>query len=72
MYKVTNITKSTEFECDAIETITVENNVYRPIDPDKADGFKALTIVEVSPSEQYYTEEAFVYAGHTLLGTEDV
>lgn len=71
MYLVTNITKSTQYECDAIETITVVNNEYIPVEHENADGFNAMKIIQVSPSEQYYQIETFVYEGHTLKGTED-
>ena len=71
MYIVTNITKGTTSECDAIETIKAVDNKYIPAEQDIADGFKALTIVHVSPSEEYFTEEVFVYDGHYLTGTED-
>lgn len=71
MYIVTNITKGTQYECDAIETITVEDGEYIPAEHDASDGFKAMKIVQVSPSEQYYEVEVFAYDGHTLKGTED-
>jgi len=50
MYKVTNITQQTEKYCDAIETIKVVNDEYVPEELALADGFKAMTIVEVSPT----------------------
>ena len=68
MIKVYNLTKQTESTCDAIETI---NNEYRPVELEFADGFKALTIVHVSPSEEYYTEEIFAFEDHTLPNNED-
>lgn len=71
MYRVVNITKSTEYECDAIETITVHDGQYVPAVGDAADGFTAMKIVHVSPSEEYYTKERFAFEGHTLTGEED-
>ena len=71
MYKVYNLTKHTESECDAIETITVINGEYHPIEREGSDGFKAMKIVEVSPSEQYYDITIFRFEGHTLIGGED-
>jgi len=72
MILVTNITKGTQSECDAIETLTLDNGEYIPVDPDKADGFAALTIIHVSPSEEYYEAEYFVFDGHEMKGNEDV
>lgn len=57
--------------CDAIETITVIDGAYRPIERENADGFKAMKIVGVSPSEQYYDITIYRYEGHTLIGGED-
>ena len=71
MYTVTNITKGTTSECDAIETIKAIDGQYTPAEHNIADGFKALTIVHVSPSEEHYEEEVFVFEGHYLTGTED-
>ena len=68
MYKVTNITKGTTSECDAIETI---NTSYQPTELENAEGFKAMTIVTVSPSEQYYQIDIYALEGHTLSGGED-
>lgn len=54
--------------CDAIETITAVNGEIVPVEYNEADGFKALTIVEVSPSEQYYNETLYAFPDHTLDG----
>lgn len=72
MYLVTNITKGTQYECDAIETITVVDNEYTPIELPNADGFNAMKIVYVSPTEQYYQIETFAFENHTLKGNEDI
>lgn len=71
MILVTNITKGEQFEADAIETLTLKDGEYYPTERDKADGFDAMTIVHVSPTEEYYTHEYFAFEGHTLKGTED-
>lgn len=71
MYIVRNITQGVTTECDAIETITVINGQYVPAEQSDADGFKAMTIVHVSPSEEYYNVEIFAYPDHILKGTED-
>lgn len=56
--------------CDAIETYKVIGGVLTPIERPEADGFKAFTIVHVSPSEEYYTEILYRFPGHTLEGFE--
>ena len=71
MYLVRNITQGTRSACDAIETIKAIDGRYVATELESSDGFKALTIVHVSPSEEYYTEEVFVYEGHYLTGVED-
>ena len=71
MYRVVNLTQSTEHECDAIETIVVHNGQCVPVARDDADGFMAFKIVQVSQSEEYYIAERFAFEGHTLTGEED-
>lgn len=71
MYIVKNLTKHTVSECDAIETIVAVGRDYLPAEHDVADGFKALTIVRVSPTEEHYAEEVFVFENHYLTGVED-
>lgn len=71
MILVKNLTKSTQYECDAIETLTLKDGEYYPTEAENADGFVALTIVYVSPTEEYYNREYFVFEGHEMKGTED-
>ena len=54
--------------CDAIETYKVIEGSLTPIEQPEADGFKAFTIVHVSPSEEYCTEILYRFPGHTLEG----
>lgn len=54
--------------CDAIEYIAVCDGVIVPTEQSEADGFKALVIVDVSPTEQYYTETLYAFPDHTLDG----
>ena len=70
MYKVTNLTTQEITYCDAIETIIYSEGNYIP--SEEPDGFRALTIVHISDTEETYTEKVFVYEGHTLSGTEDI
>lgn len=65
-YKV--ISNGEEYYADAIETCAVINGVLRPIEAVNADGFKAMVIVHVSPSEEYYDETLYVLPNHTLDG----
>ena len=58
----------TESTCDAIETVTSINGTIKPIEVNKADGFHAMVIVHVSPSEEYYDETLYVLPDHTLDG----
>jgi hypothetical protein len=63
-------TNGETYNCDAIETYKVIEGVLTPIEQPEADGFKAFTIVHVSPSEEYCTEILYRFPGHTLEGFE--
>ena len=71
MYRVTQSDGETSL-CDAIETHTVVEGNLTPVERADADGFKAFTIVEVSPSEQHYDEHLYVFPDHTLDGMTGV
>ena len=58
--------------CDAIETVISDGTKIIPAEHNVADGFKSLTIVEVSPSEQYYDEHLYVFPDHELEGMTGV
>lgn len=68
MYKITNKTTGEITTCDAIEYI---NSDYIPTEKDSADGFYALVIETISPSEQRYISTAYAFEGHKLKGGED-
>ena len=74
MYIVTNLSVEphTQTECDAIETIVydAENEKYVP--SETPDGFRALKIEYVSPTEQIYVETIYAFEGHTLSGVEPI
>jgi hypothetical protein len=70
MYHVTTNTRN--FTVDAIEYITAEGGAYCPVEPDRADGFKAMTIQYISDTIETYSVEVFVLPDHTLLGEEEV
>ena len=65
-YKVTS--KGEVSYADAIETVTSINGAIKPIEVAKADGFNAMVIVHVSPSEEYYDKTLYVLPDHTLDG----
>ena len=54
--------------CDAIEYITARDGVIVPAEQSDADGFKAMVIVDVSPTEQYYATTLYAFPDHTLDG----
>lgn len=70
MYIVRNLTDGTDNKCDAVEYIRADGLGYRPEEQDRADGFKALTIVREDPSHEHYDETVYVFEGHTLHGIE--
>ena len=70
MYIVTNLDTGVTSECDAIETIIYDGEKYVP--SDNPDGFRALTIEHISPTEEIYVETIYCFEGHTLSGTEDI
>ena len=72
MYIVTNITAQTETECDAIEKITYDKKKKVYISSDNPDGFKALVIEHISPTEEHYIETVYVFSGHTMKGNEPI
>lgn len=67
MYNVKNLTAGTESTCDAIETIRWTGEKYVPAECGEADGFRALVI-----DGERYEETQYVFAGHTMRGTEPV
>ena len=70
MYIVTNLDTGVTSECDAIETVIYDSEKYIP--SDNPDGFKAMTIQHISPTEEVYTEVVYAFEGHTLSGAEPV
>jgi hypothetical protein len=72
MYIVRNlsVTPPTEEECDAIETIIYDAGSGKYVPSDNPDGFRALKIEYISPTEQIYIETIYAFEGHTLSGTE--
>ena len=68
MYIVTNLTTHEQTECDAIETIIFDGEKYVP--SDNPDGFRAMQIKYISPTEEVYIETIYAFEGHTLSGGE--
>lgn len=57
-------------ECDAIETVIYDKKSGEYIPSEKPDGFKALVIDHISPTEEKYIETIYVFEGHTMKGNE--
>lgn len=67
-YQVTS--NGRKFYYDAIETYAIVNSVLTPVELLKADGFKAFTIIEISPWEERMIDTLYVFPGHILSGYE--
>lgn len=72
MYIVTNLDMHTETECDAIEKIIYDSEKEIYVSSDNPDGFKALVIEHISPTEEHYIETVYAFEGHTLSGDEPI
>lgn len=70
MYIVKNLTDGTESQCDAIETIRWTGGRYVPAEQSNADGFRAMTIVDVDKHTQRYDVTDYAFPNHILSGTE--
>lgn len=68
MYYVTSNNQT--FPVDAIEYVTTLDNAYLPIEPDQADGFKAMIIQYISDTTETYQVTVYTLPDHTLLGGE--
>lgn len=71
MYKITPQT-GTAFIADAIEFLTVDSGILIPTEQENADGFNAMTINHVSPTEESYTTVTYTLPDHSLLGGEPI
>ena len=70
MYIVTNLTTHEQTAVDAIETVIYDAESGAYIPSENPDGFRALTIVHISPTEERYDEVVYAFEGHTLSGVE--